>query len=74
MKAVQSNFKFGSGNLYECVNTACFYNEILLGFNEVSWKDVWSTDYQCLVPVPVCPSCRDEVIFWSENEKETLLV
>lgn len=57
--------------LFECVNSECFYDGALMDSDDLVWKDVWNSHIGDLELVPCCPSCREFVIYWEEdNGKE----
>lgn len=60
----------GSGILYECLNSGCFYNGSLLAFEDVSWKDFYNHQIGDLDLRPVCPSCREPMATWHDESEE----
>lgn len=51
--------------LYECANSDCFYDGVLVDFFDVKWKDVWNSTLQDVEPIPICPSCEEPVMVWN---------
>lgn len=52
--------------VYMCLNSDCFYCETILRIEDISWKDLWSSEVQDLIMVPHCPSCGE--VMWEERE------
>jgi len=53
--------------MYECSNPDCFYCGSLFTFEDVDWRDVWSSEFEDLVPVAKCASCGGAMMFWEEE-------
>jgi len=58
----------GIGLLFECANSECFYCGTLLNFIDCSFKDVWNSEIGDLDLVVICPSCREPLMVWEDND------
>jgi len=53
--------------VYYCVNPKCFYEETILDFNDIVWKDRWCKDAGDLQLFAHCPSCGENLYGESEG-------
>jgi len=58
----------GTHTLYECLNPQCFYDGALMDAEDVLWGYKWNAEIGDLDLLPRCPSCRDYLVPWNEEE------
>ena len=68
---MQGNLPLDVGLLYECANPDCFHCGTLLNMHETSWKDVWDSNFEDLVPIPICPACNEPQMIWEGEDDGT---
>ena len=67
---MQAKLFYTGEYLYWCVNPDCFYDQSIIEFEDILWREAWNSDLEDVVPIAMCPACATNL--WGERSGKTL--